>query len=381
MSTSTAAGQKVPETIYQGPGMTVPPTQESADTNGISALARTLLHGGPISKKMANKTLIKAICLTQNDRLLSRFRDELQKEFEHLYTHPPTNAGEEVVWRGFLGNLLAILPYTYPKTSDTIYIPILENQRVTLVNYSIEVIDLEFHPHSSKMTALALTAVDGANAPPLLSFIGTTYPGGKGFLSTVLADFTPGHDVGEKVYKTNLQTMQQWFEGKTNVHAFGTSLGGAMAMHAYRHHADQLASVNVFNPPGIKLRHWQNHANTYPNPNCALNIYMQPKDLVTCVGFWPTTKNVSIYFAKSDQKGFIHNILLGHASAFTGREKIAITKLDPNILNKSKFRRFLTWTHRRFGPIFIWYPIMGFIALRNLVRKQRARKTSVPNIV
>jgi len=51
--------------------------------------------------------------------------------------------------------------------------------------------------------------------PPLLTFLGTTYPTGSGCVATLLADFTPGHSVGLAPYLQGKKGITEWFENKS----------------------------------------------------------------------------------------------------------------------------------------------------------------------
>lgn len=361
----TIAQQLEKKIIYNGEGCQAPQSTPLDKKSPVSEIVHALLHHGPLTKNLLRKSLMKAIFVKKDVKFLDEFRGKLQEELINLSTHLPKNNKEELVWRGFFGNIIALLPYTYPPTGSELTLPILDKGKCTLVTYSIESINLDASKYASPMTVLGMTPKDNAQAPDMLSFIGTTYPAGQGFASTVLADFTPGYAVGERVYKKNLHIMDAWFNGKKNVQAYGMSLGGAMGMHAYRHHSSHLASVNVFNPPGLNRSCWKKKISS----DCQLNIFIQPNDLVSKVGFWATTENVNIFSVHPHRKEVGHNPLLAHARAYTGCQKITVLRKNPNRLNKHLSRKLLTWLHQFIAPVLIWFPLSTFLFIRHQFRR------------
>jgi hypothetical protein len=282
---------------------------------------------------------------------LNQFRGALQRELEHLAAHPPSTPADELVWRIFLGNVLGFLPYTYPSTGETLRIPVLANGSCKLVEYDLETIPLEFNKLATPMSAIAMTPKEDPEASPILSFIGTTFPAGDGFASTLQSDFTPGFSVGELAYEMNQEKISAWMQGKRDVQVVGISLGGALAFHAVRHHKE-IAHTDVYNPPGLYQECWEQQQNT----ECAINIYCQPKDLVSELGSWPTKGKVSSYEVVQHQ-GLSENPLCSHVQANSGTDKISIIKHDPAEQNRSLLRRILTVLHKVLGPILIFLPV------------------------
>lgn len=345
------------ELIYHGEGINAP-EQKSHSDQMVQKLVQALLHGGAFSPRMIEERAAKAIFILHDKELMQQFQQELQLELNHLATHPPKNEKEEIVWRGFLGNILALLPFCYPSDGDIINIPVLENGRCRQVAYDIEVIHLTYTEHCSPMIALGMTSKKDATAPPILSFIGTTIPSGSGFTATLLADFTPANSVGEIIYKRNEKKIKAWLETKKNVHMLGMSLGGAMTFHTLRDN-HQIARVDAFVPPGLYANNWKRGIGT----TCQVNIYCQPGDMVSQLGFWPTGDNVSLYTVFPHQKGVAENIISSHARAFTGCKKITVIKENPVTQNLSKRRYFITKLHQFLGPVIAFFPIRGLLWL------------------
>lgn len=338
------------ELIYHGPG--VPSPKYKTDT-AVQELVQALLHGGRLSHKMLEQQTAKAIFIKHDPELMKQFLEELQQELHCLAENPPKGEKEEFVWRAFLGNVLALLPYTYPADGTTLVLPILKDGVCRKVEYTVEEIPLTLTDMATPMILLGLTPKKGQKAPSILSFMGTTFPAGSGFATTLLADFTPGHSVGEAIYRRNQKAISSWLENRHDVHAVGMSLGGALALNTLRHHHDKLACIDAYVPSGLYPSAWKDGIGT----TCKVNIYCQPGDVVSQMGAWPTGDNVSLYTVFPHQEGVSENALSSHARAFTGCKRITVIKEDPKKQNGSFRRRFLTRLHQFLGPFIIFIPV------------------------
>jgi pimeloyl-ACP methyl ester carboxylesterase len=361
------------ELIYHGEGIK-PPERELPINQTVQKLVQALLHGGDFSPLEVEDHEVKAIFSQHDEDMMKQFQLELQLEMDHLVAKPPIDKEQEFIWRAFLGNVLAIIPYSYPTTGTVFKIPILENGNCRQVEYHTEVINLIYEDHLSPMTVLAMTPINDTNAPPILSFIGTTFPAGAGFVSTLLADFTPGNSVGEIVYKRNHEKIDQWLANKTGVHVVGMSLGGAMALHTVRHHHD-IGRVDVYNPPGLYAKNWENGVGT----TCEVNIFCQPNDIVSQLGEWPTSDNVSLYTVYPYQNDLPKDPLNSHARAFTGCKNITVIKEDPFVENESFFRSLLTTLHWYVAPFVIFMPLSAIIILYRIANAVRQVSASYFN--
>ncbi len=339
--------------IYHGPGIKAPPVAALPKSNPtVSMVIQALLHGGQFVGNALETEVAKAIFIAKDHNLLKTFRQELQCELDNLIAQPPQNKAEELVWRAFLGNVIALLPFTYPSEDEIFSIPILENGLCRRVDYKIHVMPLTVTNLSSPMIALGLTPQNDEKAPPYLTYIGTTYPAGDGYAGTLLADFAPAYSVGEAVYKRNHAQIDAWLQDKENVYAAGTSLGGAMVMHTLIHHSKKFKRIDLFVPPGLYKHCWKVTLDT----QCDVNIFKQRHDFVSKMGMWPTAENVKLFNILTHQKGVKENAISSHARAFSGCDNITIIKLDPEVDNKSLTRRFLTTLHQAASWI-IYVPI------------------------
>ena len=338
--------------VYHGPGISGP-LADSETNKSIQSMMRALLHGNKLSRDVLTSNAVKAVLInnTHDDSLLiTAFRNELQRELIHLAQTPPTSEKEELLWRAYTGNILALLPFCYPKREYSISIPILIKNELNetvceLVDYEIEELDLFYNKKCTPMKALGLTAKNGIS-PPILSFSGTTYPGGEGFATTLLADFTPNKSVGQIIYERNHLTIDSWLKDKKGVHAVGASLGGALVFHTLHEHHEKLARIDAYNPPGLYPGQWINEL----SEDCSINIWCQDGDIVKKLGAWPTDPHVSLYLTFSHQK-HLETLLNSHARVFYGCRNISILKIDPKVENEDPNRLFLTKLHKNFSWI------------------------------
>lgn len=349
------------ELVYHGKGIT-PPAERANTDHRIHKIIQILLHGGKLNHQLVSAETARAVFVKHDPVLVGDFKNEFQHELQNLAAHLPTDPAKEIVWRTFLGNILALLPFCYPETGTIFSIPVLTDGVCRMVDYRVEVINLPYTSIKSPLTALGMTPVEDPDAVPILSFIGTTFPAGTGFGDTVLADFTPGHSVGEAVYKRNKNVINDWFAGKNNVHTVGMSLGGAMVFHTLRDQHEKIGRVDAYNPPGLYPGAWDDRQ---LSKSCAVNIYCQPGDIVSELGVWPTGDNVSLYRVYAHQKGVTESTVSSHPRAFTGCKKTTIVKEDPKKENASFFRRFVTALHMWVAPIFVFIPLsIGILIYR-----------------
>ena len=132
-----------------------------------------------------------------------------------------------------------------------------------------------------------------------------------------------------------------------------------MVLHTLRHHANKLARIDVFVPPGLYKRCWDAKIDT----TCDVNIYRQWADLVSKMGMWPITENVKLYMILSHQKKVAADAISSHIRVWTGLDDITVVNLDPKEDNKSLSRRFLTTLHQ-LASWLIYLPIKCLLIFR-----------------
>lgn len=354
--------------VYHGAGMAAPAAiPDSPQEACVQQLVKALLHGEKLTKKTVTKTVLHAVWVKHDAEMMRLLRQELQRELDVLAESPPKTPEQEIVWQAFLGNILALLPYSYPSTGDVFILPVLQSGECRRVEYGIEVLPLTPATWSTPMTALGMVPKGDMSAPPILSFIGTTFPAGDGFAATLRADATPGMSVGEAVYQSGKEIIQKWLAGKAGIYVTGMSLGGAMALHMLRHHEDQLAKVVAYSPPGLNVHCWEKE---YSGP-CQVTIYSQAGDIVPRMGYWPTGSSVALYRVLSHHSTMPRGMLSAHMRAYTGLEKLTILRSEPEEENRGLTRKFLTGLHRYLGPVVLFLPVTCCMLLYRAFAKAR----------
>jgi hypothetical protein len=325
----------------------------------------------------------KAIFVQLNPELMESFKETLQTcllECLDQFNNPDIGPDREDVYRIFLGNVLALLPYSYPK-EGSIVIPQKIDGAWIKATYEIEKIPLNLAWITSPLYAYGLTPTT-PGAQPILIFTGTTFPAGDGFAASVLTDFTPGCSVGESVFALGKANIAKWMKDRHNVSLFGQSLGGSLALLTLIEFTEQIGRVDAYNPAGLYPWKWKN---AYNEGN--INIYMQSNDLVPILGTWPTGEAVHLYKINPNTEGIKPNFLASHIQAFTGQPEVLIEKLDPFKENKQVKRVLLTILHMVLGPILIFVPGICLLilkklydALASLIKKMLAIILERPNI-
>lgn len=295
----------------------------------------------------------KAIFLKKDPALLQQFRSGLASVLTACSRlPPPKDAKEELLLQAFVGHLVALLPYTYPEEGEAFSIPQKIEGTWKPVTYKIDrVIELTPRAFATPILAYGLTSTE-EGAPPLLSFIGTTFPAGDGFLATLLSDFTPGFSVGHLAAWWGAEEIGRWLQDKQGAQLYGTSLGGALAFHALRYHKEHIGQIHAYNPPGLYPWNW---SQTYEGEDPKVHIYYQENDLVPTMGFFPEGENVQVYriHAEKAERG-----VRAHAVVYTGKEKVTILKSSPEHENGRLDRKFLTVLHILLGGVILFLPVL-----------------------
>lgn len=336
---------------YSGNGIQSPKKALTDTSKGVHDAVQYLFHGGEFTSAIKQKEILHSVFVERNKELMDDFKKEIQNEFDNLYDNLPKTESEKLIWQAFRGNLLALFPFCYPE-KGSISVPQLgEDGIVRKVDYDFETLHLHIENAPTPMNALGLTPKD-PKEPPILIYLGTTYPAGDGFGATILADFAPGYSVGDKIFHNELEQIEKWMEGKKNVHLAGTSLGGALCFLTLRAFESQIQRADVYNPPGVYKGFYKTPI-TIPE----VNIYSQEGDIVSQLGGWPEGDKVNVYNVTTSQPGIKKNFISSHVRIFTGCEKVTITKHSPKQDNQSKWRRFLSVLHHYAGPLVLYYPL------------------------
>jgi hypothetical protein len=331
--------------IYSGKGIEA---KGSGPDPEVHAVVNYLLgKEGSLADWAKMKT---SVLMRTDPLLLAAMQIELKAVLAEAAQMPAAmSQGEEEIYKAFVHNIIALLPYCYPDEGEEFVIPQKVEGVWKACKYRVDrKIELTPRWFSTPMICYGLTSDDG---PPLLSFLGTTYPAGEGFVATVLSDFTPGLSVGHAPYMMGKEKIAEWFEGKQGVRLFGMSLGGAMTFQALRHHRDKIDSVDAFNPPGLYPWNWKER---FDGPQ-KVNIYYQENDLVATMGSFPEGNGVSVFHVHSKEK---EGMFQAHARVYTGGDEVTMLKGDPAFENRRTVRKVLTALHFLLSAILAFIPVM-----------------------
>jgi hypothetical protein len=340
---------------YHGPGCSVnfPPT-----TPKTHAIAKYLLGQNiPFEEVGLGWKEVYFLLIEKDPLVLKNLRAELRT---CLATLPlPKTPKEEFNTKAFVGNILTLLPFTYPQVGSPLAIPTkCSDGRWKLIDYQVEkIIPLTPSLLASPLPAYLLTSSEG---PPQLIFLGTTYPSGPGAAATICADFTPGMSVGHAPMLWGIDKIRKAIAGLDDIEVSGVSLGGACGLHLLRMLSPQerthFKSFNLFRPPGLYWWNWTEEFDAGPE----VNIFIQPGDIVSAIGTFPTGTKVSLYKVLPNEDA-IANAIKSHAVVNNGEGLIAFLKLPPKVVNSDSGRKALTILHMIFGPII--YLIASAISL------------------
>lgn len=261
-----------------------------------------------------------------------------------------------------IGHLIALIPYTYPEVGEIFSIPVHTAAGWSIVEYRIDTM-IELTPgfFSTPLPAYGLVPLHDATKPPILAFLGSTYPAGQGFIASWLSDCSPFFSVGHGAYLWGESKIKAWLRGKENVYLAGISLGGALCYQTARHQLHKFSKIFVYNPPG--LYSW--NLNDVAFDNVKTSITLNQNDLVSEMGHLPTGKGVEIFEVSVGKK---ENFVKAHNAVFTGASKhIHVRKLDPEKENSKMSRIALTILHFVLSP-FIFAAIIAFYVIFNLIK-------------
>jgi hypothetical protein len=362
-----AIRERFSKIAYNGAGMHFLdiPNHINDENKAVQEMIQALFHGQPFPKSLLKKKYLKTVLLNPDPAILKDFFKSLQFELDYLAAHPPKTPEEKILWNAFRGNVIALLPFSYPnpKIEKEVRIPVLIGEECVSVTYGIEKILLSLTSLSSPMNALDLSPKDNEKAPPILCYMGTTYPGAEGFFTTLMADTYPGQHIGTSIYKGNKKAISEWFKGKTNVHLVGTSLGGLLSLHSIKDYSAQISRVDAYNPPGTDVHAWDFEV----PPECEVAIYAQSGDIVTKSGTLPTGKNVTFYMIIPHQEGVVDEPMMSHTRILTGCRRVTLIQDDPVEVNKNPKRRILARIFKYAGPVVVFIPVLcGLLIFRAL---------------
>lgn len=321
------------------------------------------------SKGMLSMRNIKNVFYNISPEYLNSFRNELQRVLIHAFDNRKEVSDE--LFTLFIHQTLSLFPFAYPEEGFTVEIPVKNNGQWELDTYQL---DKKFKLGNqfllSPMPAYGFKSSNGG--PPMLVFMGTTYPAGKGFLGTLLSDLTPGVSVGRWPFFCGRQELGEWLRENSGAHAMGISLGGALSLHAAKNFGEHISEVFAFMPPGL----YPCELDAFANSTTQINLLFQNGDFVSNLGFFPEGENVNLYRVCEEQKA---NFLSAHARVFLTGENIKVSRGSPESENQNIWRKVLTGLHMVVCPLIflLMLPVYLVVSLFKLLSKVISQISSV----
>jgi len=332
--------------LYQGKGMQV---DRSGPDPQIHQMIQYLLGQGKPSVEWFSARNAKGLLLREDPELQKSMREEFRVILSACAEcFPSPGSKEEILYETFIGNVISFLPYSYPEEGEVFSIPQKIGGEWKKATYIVDKkIDLSPKWFSSPIAAYGLTSQE---APPLLIFLGTTYPAGEGCVATLLSDFTPLMSVGHAPYLYGKKEIQKWLEDKEGVHLCGMSLGGAFTFHVLRNHEEKIAQVDAYNPPGLYPWLWKERYNS-----ADIHIVYNENDLVATLGAFPEGDKVRVIRAFAEKS---ENFFKAHIQAYSGFDETTLLKSDSVYENRRVDRKILTALHFVLGFCLAFLPIL-----------------------
>lgn len=346
-------GGSIPD-VYSEGLLLSPGGSPEADAKNVVKL----LMGASFNRTAVSWRLLSAVFISKNNKRMQALKNELERVSkvlceQHLSSCSPA---QERLIEIFLGNILALYPFTEPENGSDIIVPQKIEGRWKLVNYQVEVLPLTPRWLSDPVPAFGLKPQGEPNAAPLLLFRGTPHPTASGALSATLSDIVPGHSVGEVIYEHAKELIQLWIQGAHKefggVKVYGQSLGGSLSLLAVSRQPEMISEVHAYGSPSLL----SNSTSLYEERSKAcgakkpqVNIYWNHGDSVPLVGTgfhrdWHVNKVV----IPSQQNG-----IASHAGLNSSQTRVVVLRMDPELDSKTTARRIFNIFHQVMSVLLV----------------------------
>lgn len=302
---------------------------------------------------LISKKELKAVFYRRDHQFTQAMRYAFQEGFQHLFTQLQEATLTETQHRQallFISNCIAYLPFADPTPYESFTIPQWLEGRWQMVEYKVTPIELTptsgvgklFLEERDRVFAYGLESFTHLSAEPHLVFMGTTYPAGQGFITTVKTDLKAFQTPGTELYLSGRERITNWLEKQhQRVHSCGASLGGSLSLLLAIDKGDKLSRVDALNPPGLydswfknSLDHWDELAH-HP----LVTVQKQGHDPVSSFGIWKKDWIVMRVIPQQDKQG--PNGGVDHALNYAGFPDTQFLLEDTEEDNKSRRSRNL----------------------------------------
>lgn len=333
-------------------------------------------------KSLLSTKTFRAVFIERDHHLTKALRYAFQEGFDHVFSqlqNQTLSLEQQRQAEIFISNCLTFLPFSDLTPYESMAIPQYINGEWKLIDYKVVPIELTptsgykklFLAEQDRVFAYGLEPIINLNAEPHLIFMGTTYPAGQGFVTTINTDLEAFESAGKKLYRTGHKNITHWLQQQPKkVHVCGTSLGGGLSLLLATDQGDQLSSVHALNPPGLydpwhrsKFDHWDLLEEKPP-----VYVLKQHEDPVSRFGVWKPEWHVLQVTPPDHKKG--PNPITHHALNYAGFADTTFIGVDTKKDNEErKSRNFWLYTLGRSALYYVamipWryltIPLMRFI--------------------
>lgn len=304
-------------------------------------LIKFLFSDQPLSMKLVNFEVVKALLVSKNKELLTEVLSGLHDYLSKLSVdlNRPEFAGphEQKLGEILIGNILALYPFFEPEDGAKVAIPQKMDTEWVLMPYTVNLLQMTPSWKGDPYYACGFSP-DNKEGQPYLSFMGTPPPTTRGVAHAEFTDFIPGKSVGESVYKEGKATIEKWVENiagetKKRVDVYGQSLGGSLSLILAANLPLQVGKIFAYNPPSL----WKALFNQYQtqvtplekNQKPEINIFCQENDPIYSLGAgWDPDWNVYQVLPEKAP-----NLYEAHIRAFSSH-KVVVIKMTPKEIKK-----------------------------------------------
>jgi hypothetical protein len=301
-------------------------------------------------RELFSYELFQAILVERHHQFTTFARLAFQEGMKHLFTqleHQTLSTEQQNQAQLFISNCLSYLTFFDPTPHESFAIPqLIEHEnggRWEMIDYKVTPIELTpthgfeklFIKEHDRVFAYGLEPINHPKAFPHLLFMGTTYPAGQGFFTTVNTDLEAFETAGKKLYRTGRKNILQWLDTQEKkVHVCGTSLGGALSLLLAIDQGDKLSRVDALNPPGLHPALRKSRYDRWEDFTTKPEVYIQKQgnDPVSIFGVWKEDWHILKVTPPKDKQG--PNILTDHALNYAGFEGTTFVGIDTKKDNK-----------------------------------------------
>lgn len=309
-------------------------------------------------RSLLSRRTFNAVFIARDHEMTKAMRLAFQQGFDHVFSQldgkvlSPQQQNQAQL---YISNCLTFLPFADITPYESIAIPQYVDNKWQLIDYKVVPIELTptsgfkklFIHEYDRVFAYGLEPISHPNAEPHLIFMGTTYPAGQGFSTTIKTDLEAFETAGKKLYREGHKKISDWLNRQhpKKTHVCGTSLGGALSLLVAIDQGDKLSRVDALNPPGLyhpwrksRFDHWDELA-----VKPAVYIQKQGNDPVSIFGVWKPDWNVLHVIPPADKQG--PNSVADHALNYAGFSDTQFIHVDPAADNEERrLRNFLLYS-------------------------------------